>query len=68
MKSRLKGISPRWQSWGEYEKTTGIAGKLFNTIGRNGINVIACAQGASQINISFVIEKKSLQEGPGCDS
>lgn len=39
---------------------TGIAGKLFNTVGRNGIDVIACAQGAAQTNISFVIDKKSL--------
>ncbi|MDE5875869.1 MAG: bifunctional aspartate kinase/homoserine dehydrogenase I, partial [Muribaculaceae bacterium] len=29
---------------------------------RNGINVIACAQGASETNISFVIEKKSLRK------
>ena len=27
--------------------TPGIAGKLFGTLGRNGISVIACAQGAS---------------------
>lgn len=39
---------------------TGIAGKLFNTVGRNGIDVIACAQGAAQTNISFVIDKRSL--------
>ena len=42
--------------------TTGLAGKLFNTVGRNGINVIACAQGASETNISFVIEKSSLRK------
>ncbi len=42
--------------------STGLAGKLFNTVGRNGINVIACAQGASETNISFVIEKKSLRK------
>lgn len=42
--------------------TTGLAGKLFNTVGRNGINVIACAQGAPETNISFVIEKKSLRK------
>lgn len=42
--------------------TPGIAGKLFNTLGRNGINVIACAQGASETNISFVIEIKSLRK------
>ncbi len=42
--------------------TTGIAGKLFNTLGRNGISVIACAQGASETNISFVIEHKDLRK------
>ncbi|MDE6458769.1 MAG: aspartate kinase, partial [Muribaculum sp.] len=42
--------------------TTGIAGKLFNTLGRNGISVIACAQGASETNISFVIEHNNLRK------
>lgn len=42
--------------------TPGIAGKLFNTLGRNGINVIACAQGASETNISFVINSRSLRK------
>ena len=42
--------------------TPGIAGKLFNTLGRNGINVIACAQGASETNISFVIKLDSLRK------
>lgn len=42
--------------------TPGIAGKLFGTLGRNGISVIACAQGASETNISFVIEAKSLRK------
>ncbi len=36
-----------------------VAGKLFNTLGRNGINVIACAQGASETNISIVIDLKN---------
>ncbi len=40
----------------------GIAGKLFNTLGRNGINVIACSQGASETNISFVIDLKNLRK------
>lgn len=40
----------------------GIAGKLFGVLGRNGINVIACAQGASETNISFVVESKSLKK------
>ncbi len=42
--------------------TPGIAGKLFGTLGRNGINVIACAQGASETNISFVVASKSLRK------
>ncbi|MFI3259149.1 MAG: bifunctional aspartate kinase/homoserine dehydrogenase I [Rikenellaceae bacterium] len=42
--------------------TPGIAGQLFNTLGRNGINVIACAQGASETNISFVIKLEQLRK------
>ena len=42
--------------------TPGIAGKLFGTLGKNGINVIACAQGASETNISFVVEFRSLRK------
>ena len=42
--------------------TPGIAGKLFGTLGRNGISVKACAQGASETNISFVVEAKSLRK------
>ncbi len=40
----------------------GIAGKLFGTLGRNGISVIACAQGAAQMNISFVVDGKLLRK------
>ena len=42
--------------------TPGIAGKLFGTLGRSGISVIACAQGASETNISFVVEGKFLRK------
>ncbi|MFA4181363.1 bifunctional aspartate kinase/homoserine dehydrogenase I [Xylanibacter rodentium] len=42
--------------------TPGIAGKLFGTLGRSGISVIACAQGASETNISFVISSKYLRK------
>lgn len=34
----------------------GVAGKLFSSLGKNGINVIAIAQGSSELNISFVIK------------
>lgn len=42
--------------------TPGIAGKLFGTLGRSGISVIACAQGASETNISFVIHGTYLRK------
>ncbi|GHU88063.1 bifunctional aspartate kinase/homoserine dehydrogenase I [Bacteroidia bacterium] len=44
------------------KRTPGIAGKLFGTLGRSGISVIACAQGASETNISFVIKKQYLRK------
>lgn len=36
----------------------GVAGNLFNSLGKNGINVSAIAQGSSELNISFVINKE----------
>ncbi len=42
--------------------TPGIAGKLFGTLGRSGISIIACAQGASETNISFVVNSDSLRK------
>ncbi|UKK73294.1 bifunctional aspartate kinase/homoserine dehydrogenase I [Segatella bryantii] len=42
--------------------TAGIAGKLFGTLGRSGISVIACAQGASETNISFVVKSDVLRK------
>ena len=40
----------------------GIAGKLFGTLGKAGISMIACAQGASQTNISFVVKSEHLRK------
>jgi len=37
------------------KNTTGISGKFFHALGRNGINIVAIAQGSSEINISAVI-------------
>lgn len=42
--------------------TPGIAGKLFGTLGRSGISIIACAQGASETNISFVVNSNFLRK------
>ncbi len=42
--------------------TPGISAKLFQSLGRNGINVIAIAQGSSELNISVVISHHSLRK------
>jgi len=44
------------------KQTPGISGKLFGALGRSGISVIACAQGASETNISFVVEGQWLRK------
>ena len=44
------------------KRTPGVAGKLFGTLGRAGISVITCAQGASETNISFVIRREYLRK------
>ncbi len=42
--------------------TTGVAGQLFNSLGKNGVNIYAIAQGASELNISFVVSNKDLRK------
>jgi len=42
--------------------TPGISAILFRSLGRNGISVIATAQGSSELNISVVIEQRSLKK------
>jgi len=44
------------------KNTPGISATLFRSLGRNGINVIATAQGSSELNISVVIRNKSLKK------
>ena len=39
----------------------GIAGRTFGCLGRESINIIAIAQGSSEINISFVVEAKDIK-------
>jgi aspartokinase len=36
--------------------TPGIAGRLFSCQGRAGVNVIAIAQGSTELSISFVVD------------
>jgi aspartokinase len=33
-----------------------VAGKVFSQLGNNGVNVLAIAQGSSEVSISFVID------------
>ncbi|MCY7350312.1 MAG: bifunctional aspartate kinase/homoserine dehydrogenase I [Cytophagaceae bacterium] len=43
-------------------QSTGVSGRLFSVLGKNGINIVATAQGSSELNISVVIEKKDLSK------
>ncbi len=44
------------------KSSTGTSGKLFTVLGKNGINVVATAQGSSELNISVVIYKKDIRK------
>ncbi|MCS6824238.1 MAG: bifunctional aspartate kinase/homoserine dehydrogenase I [Cytophagaceae bacterium] len=42
--------------------TPGISGRMFNALGKNGINVVAIAQGSSELNLSVVIPAADLSK------
>jgi aspartokinase/homoserine dehydrogenase 1 len=42
------------------KQTPGVSGKLFHSLGRNGVNVRAIAQGSSEYNISVIISAHDL--------
>jgi len=44
------------------KNTPGISATLFRSLGQNGINVIATAQGSSELNISVVIRNDNLKK------
>jgi len=41
--------------------TPGVAGRTFNALGRENVNIIAIAQGSSECNISFVVARGAMQ-------
>lgn len=43
--------------------TPGVAGKVFQTMGKNNINIKMISQGSSEFNISFVIKEKDVKKG-----
>lgn len=44
------------------KRTPGISGRLFNALGRNGVNIRAIAQGSSEYNISVIISRPDLSK------
>jgi aspartokinase/homoserine dehydrogenase 1 len=44
----------------------GVSAQLFETLGKNGINVIAVAQGANEMNISLVIDSSDEDKALNC--
>ena len=44
------------------EGTPGIAGRAFGSLGRRGINIIAIAQGSSELSISFAVKASDVKE------
>ena len=42
--------------------TSGIAGKVFTTLGNNNINILAIAQGSSELNFTAIIERKNCKK------
>ncbi len=42
--------------------TPGIAGRVFSTLGKESINIIAIAQGSSEYNISFLVESSGMEK------
>ena len=42
--------------------TPGMSARLFNALGRNGVNVRAIAQGSSEYNISVILAKADLSK------
>lgn len=46
----------------DLRQTPGITGKVFEALGKSGININAIAHGSSQLNLSLVVSKNNLAE------
>ncbi len=44
------------------KEQVGVSGKMFSTLGQNGVNIKAIAQGSSEKNISVVIESNEVKK------
>lgn len=43
--------------------TPGISGRIFTALGNNGINVVATAQGGSELNVSVIVKDADAKKG-----
>ncbi len=43
--------------------TPGVSGRIFSQLGNNGVNVLAIAQGSSEVSISLVVEAADTENG-----
>ncbi|MBN2421814.1 bifunctional aspartate kinase/homoserine dehydrogenase I [Candidatus Woesearchaeota archaeon] len=48
------------------KNSPGVAGKMFSALGNNNINIKVIAQGSSELNISFIIESRDLENALNC--
>ena len=46
--------------------TPGVAGQIFNALGSRGVNVIAIAQGSSEVSISLVVDAADAETAVRC--
>lgn len=46
----------------QMKEVPGVAGRLFESLGQNGINLVAIAQGSSELNISFIIDSSDEEK------
>ena len=59
---RIDGLSTIAIVGEQMRRTSGTAGRLFSVLGRNGVSVIALAQGASEMNISVIVDQRQLRK------
>ena len=59
---RIDGLSTIAIVGEQMRRTSGTAGRLFSVLGRNGVSIIALAQGASEMNISVIVDRQQLRK------
>jgi len=59
---RIDGLSTIAIVGEQMRRTSGTAGRLFSVLGRNGVSIIALAQGASEMNISVIVDHSQLRK------